>query len=144
MSAVTPYAAAENIGSAAEQMGRWLDRVLGSDYRRFRPREAWTPSINLYEDPKSLFLVVELAGVEPSSIDLNVEEGRLVLRGERQAPRPAKRKDCSSVGTLRLHLMEIDHGAFLRTLDLPASIDPAGIEACYRNGMLCVKMPKKT
>lgn len=141
------WQAADKFSYVAEEMSRWMDRVLGPEFHRYRPKQAWSPAINVYEDDVALYLVVDLAGVEPESIDLNIQRQCLTLKGERAAPRPPQSpcvagKDARSA--LRLHTMEIDHGSFLRSLDLPEAIDNAAVEACYRNGFLWVKLPKKT
>jgi len=129
----------------AQQMSRWVEQVLGSEYRVYHAERGWSPSINLYEDEGFFYLVADLAGVDAEKVDLRVEKGKLLLRGERAGPRPPGRKDCPvpNPGTLRLHLMEIDHGPFLRVLEVPEFVDTDGICACYRNGFLWVKMPKK-
>jgi len=137
--------AAEDTSGMADQMGRWLDRVLGPDYQRYRGEGAWRPSINLYEDGESYHLVADLAGIEPETMDLRAEKGRLILRGQRPSPRPpgGEAGQASASGSLRLHLMEIDHGPFQRTLELPEAVDAERIEAHYRHGFLWVKMPKE-
>ena len=134
----------EDFFSGANQMSRWLERVLGPDYRRYRPRQSWSPAINFYEDAAAYFLVADLAGVQPDSINLRVAKGRLVLQGQRLSPRPPVVKPGTRVGpkALRLHLLEIDHGPFHRTLELPEAVAADRIEALYRNGLLWVKMPK--
>lgn len=137
--------AEEDFSSVADQMGRWVDRVLGRGFHRYRPKESWSPAVNLYEDSSAYFLAVDLAGVEPDTIDLRVEQGRLVVRGQRASPSPPTSAPCQRAEgcPLRLHLMEIDHGPFHRALDLPQAVDEDEIEACYRNGFLWVKMPKE-
>jgi HSP20 family protein len=139
-------AAPDRISSfLSQQMSRWVDRVMTPDFRRHL-RHPWVPAVNLYEDEWGCYLVAEMAGVEPEKIELVVEGRQLVLRGERASPRPAARKCGPGRGGsgLRLHLMEIDHGPFLRTLELPESVDAGAIEACCRFGFLWVKMPKRT
>jgi HSP20 family protein len=129
------------------QVARWVEDVLGPDYRRYRTQQTWSPPINLYEDEECYCLVVDLAGVDSRGIDLHVEKDRLVLNGERPTPRPPRRGRVScppNTGRHRLHLMEIDHGPFLRTLKLPRQVDPERIEAQYRKGFLWVRMPKKS
>ncbi len=44
---------------------------------------------------------------------------------------------------LRVHVMEIDHGAFYREVELPDQVDQTKIVAHYRNGMLWVELPKR-
>ncbi len=132
--------AEKDFSSLTEQMSRWLDRVLGPEYHRYRARGSWKPSLNFYEDDASYYLVADLAGIQADTIDLRVEGKQLVLRGERISPRPER---SAAAGALRVHLMEIDHGPFLRTLELPQSAGADRIEACYRNGFLWVKIPKR-
>ena len=131
----------EDFSSLADQMGRWLDRVLGPEHQRYGPRGAWRPSVNVYEDAHAFHVVVELPGVDPDTVDLRAEGGRLLLSGERASPRPDR--PGPQGGSFRVHLMEIDHGPFWRTLELPESVDVDAIEAAYRNGLLWVTMPKK-
>ena len=145
MNVVSLQLAERNGFSGADEMGRWLDHVLGPNYHHFRGKDTWRPAINLYEEASSFFIVADLAGVAPEEIELHLEERTLVLQGTRKAPRPpeggqACTRDPGS--PLRVHLMEIDEGRFLRKLDLPDGVNSAAIEACYRNGMLWVKMPK--
>ena len=56
--------------------------------------------------------------------------------GEEPEAEPANRR-------IRLHLMEIDHGAFRREVELPADADREGITANHRNGLLWIEIPKK-
>lgn len=143
---VASYSAAENLSNVARQMGKWLDRILGPEYHRFRPGESFHPAVNLYEDADAFHLVVDLSGVDAKAIDLKIENRQLVVSGQRQAPRPPSCQEGPSCERpLRLHVMEIDHGPFSRTLQLPseAADDVKLIEACYRNGFLWIKLPKK-
>ncbi len=41
------------------------------------------------------------------------------------------------------HLMEIDHGPFLRSVEVPSSVDVEAINAKYRSGLLWILLPKK-
>ncbi len=45
-------------------------------------------------------------------------------------------------GRIRVHLMEIDHGAFCRQVELPVDVLRDQITAQYINGMLWVEIPK--
>ena len=136
----------QGFSSLARHMSRWIEQVLGSDYAKYHARQAWSPAIDLYEDEASFYLVVDLAGVDPKTVDLHVDQAKdkLLLAGEREAPRPPGKAECPPPGrSLRLQLMEINHGPFLRTLDLPESVQKEQICACYKQGFLWVKMPKK-
>jgi HSP20 family protein len=121
-----------------EQMSRWMDQVLGGSFRHYSSSDVWKPAINLCEHADYYCLVAELAGMQAGEIDLRVEDGTLFLTGERATP-----SDPRDEGAVKLHLMEIDHGRFLREVKLPADADLDAIEATYRSGYLRVKIPRK-
>ena len=125
--------------AAARQTSKWVDHVLGPTYRQYRPGEAWSPAINLYEDQKHYCVVVDLAGVQPEEIDIRVDEGKMAVSGRRVAPELP-----SASGQVCMHLMEIDHGPFVRTLELPDDADVDTIDASYRCGYLWIKILKRT
>ena len=107
----------------------------------FYPNENWTPSVNLYETSSSYLVCVDLAGVDKEKIDVEVADQRLKLRGAREMPSyiPATQDPQEKV---RVHLMEIDHGAFVREVEIPADADRHKITATYRNGLLWIEIPK--
>jgi HSP20 family molecular chaperone IbpA len=39
--------------------------------------------------------------------------------------------------------MEIDHGTFARTVEVPANVEDSAIRANYHVGMLWITLPKK-
>jgi HSP20 family protein len=126
-------------GSLARQMGKIADQ-LGKGFYSFCPHETWTPSVNLYETDAAYIVCVDLAGVEREKIDITVVDQRLTLRGHRPAPVP---QGPHSKMQVRVHLMEIDHGAFVREVELPADVDRDAITASHRNGLLWIELPKK-
>jgi HSP20 family protein len=103
--------------------------------------ETWTPSVNLYETSNAYLVCVDLAGVDKEKIDVEVADSRLKLRGARAvpsfSPNPGERPE-----KVRVHLMEIDHGAFSREVEIPQDADRHQISANYRNGMLWIEIPK--
>ncbi len=123
--------------SMGRGMGKWMDQVLGSSFQHYRQADSWRPAINLCEHDTYYCVVVDLAGVKASEIDLRAEEGVLILTGDRAMP-----SEPDSQGDVRLHLMEIDHGPFNREIQLPEGVDVDATEAFYRNGYLWVRIPK--
>ena len=103
----------------------------------------WTPSVNLYETDDAYRVCIDLAGVEKDKIDLTVSthpHPRLTVRGSRPIPRSPVTANRSRV---RLHRMEIDHGLFMREVDLPDDVDADAISATYRSGLLWIELPKQ-
>jgi HSP20 family protein len=95
----------------------------------------WRPSVDVYEDHERFVLAAELPGVDPSKVDLRVEEGRLTLRGERKLENDERKEN--------YHRIERFYGTFARTFSLPTSVDGSKISAEYKHGILRVSIPKK-
>jgi len=126
-----------NVNKIVEQMQK--------GYFNFRPNDTWAPNVNLYETDEEYLVCVDLAGVDKEKIDLEVSNGRLSIRGIRAVPSygDPEADAAADKGKLRVHMMEIDHGAFFREVELPEHVAQSKIEAHYRNGMLWIELPKK-
>lgn len=129
----------KELQAISRKLNHWMEKTLGSNFRRFCPGEAWVPAVNVYETKDNYYVVVDLSGVDGQKIDIRVDEDKalLVISGSRELPPPAPK------GHVKLLLMEIDHGAFCRSLDLPANADVEGIGASYKCGLLTITLPKK-
>jgi HSP20 family protein len=109
---------------------RELDRVAASllDTRqgpRFMP-------IDLHKEGDHYLLNADLPGVDPGSIDIDVDGQVLTIRAERTM---------RSQENVKWLANERPSGSFLRQLNLGDGIDTAGISAHYDNGVLSVMIP---
>jgi HSP20 family protein len=127
------------------------DPILNKGYFTFCPSETWTPNVNLYETDHSYLVCVDLAGVDKDKIDVEVLDNQLTLKGTREVPMlpelsagsgGASPDDPHHPRRLRVHLMEIDHGAFCRQVEMPEDVVREQITAQYVNGMLWIEIPK--
>jgi len=129
-----------NLGRRANKMS---EQMMHKGYFNFCPSETWTPSVNLYEHDHAYLVCVDLAGVDKEKIDVEVHDNQLTLRGTRPVPIFDDQRTQSETGRRpRVHLMEIDHGAFCRQVELPVGVLREQITAQYINGMLWVEIPK--
>ena len=122
-----------------EKAGRqW---VLQSITRKFGfcPVDTWTPSVNLYQLEGRVEVCFDLAGVDPKSIDVQIEQGRLTVSGNRLTPEPVRQAD----EPIRIVAMEIDHGQFCRVIALPEQVDIRKADSEYKAGLLWVRIPLK-
>ena len=135
----------QSFGKIARQASKLMDQ-LQKGYYNFYPGEAWTPSVNLYETEPSYLVCVDLAGVDKSKIDIEVTGNRLWIRGSRPVPifeaDSDAGREAETSRKIRVHVMEIDHGAFSREVELPQGVPHEQITAVYRNGMLWIEIPK--
>jgi HSP20 family protein len=101
----------------------------------------WEPAVDVYETQSALWVKVELAGVLPEELEVQLSaDGRmLVIRGQRRDQTTA---DEPRVG---FHQMEIFFGAFQRVIPLPpqVEVDREHVQACYRDGFLVVRLPRR-
>lgn len=131
-------------GNMSRQMGKLVEQMSKGYYNFCPSEETWAPSVNLYEIDKSYLVCVDLAGVDKQKIDLTVQEQRLRLKGTRAVPvHPDLADPEGTPKKIRVHLMEIDNGSFVREVELPLDVDQDKITAQYINGMLWVEIPKK-
>ena len=117
------------------------DQLKG--YYNFCGPETWTPSVNLYEAEATYLVCVDLAGVDKEKIDIEVVDNMLSLRGNRAVPTTVPSAEAVGEARLRVHLMEIDHGSFCRTVELPQDVNKDQISARYDAGLLWIELPKK-
>lgn len=133
-------------GQVKRQMNKLMDQMQ-KGFFAFSPGETWTPNVNLYENDASYVVCVDLAGVIKEEIDLQVTGQTLTLKGSRQVPVQQRDgpppTDAPAAPRYRVHLMEIDHGQFVREVDLPHDVESDTISAQYRNGLLWIELPKK-
>lgn len=120
-------------------LGRWVDKIAGRQFRPLYPGDVWIPAVDCCEDGLNYYMIAELAGVRPGVIDLEINAGVLTISGTRESPTVD-----GPIGDIRLHVMEIDHGRFSRDLSVPRDADCDAISAIYEHGLLWIKLPKRT
>jgi HSP20 family protein len=77
---------------------------------------------------------VEVPGLKREDIDVSLQDGALVVSGERQA-------ETIHEGT-EVHRQERYYGKFSRALTLPAAVAGDKVKAQYKDGILTVTLPK--
>jgi HSP20 family molecular chaperone IbpA len=105
---------------------------LHKPYVQFEVRP-WTPPVNMFEVDHAFMIVVELAGVNPANVQIDVQPALLAIRGIRELALPQRLR--------RLHRIEIAAGPFLVTIPLNPPVDPDQASARYTEGLLEVVLP---
>jgi HSP20 family protein len=96
---------------------------------------AWQPPVDVFEDADSMQLQVEVPGVDPKEVEIQVEGNTLTIRGERKLEKEDHRENYQRI--------ERVYGAFSRTFTLPSIVDAEHISAEGKDGVLRVVLPKK-
>jgi len=108
--------------------------TLWNDVARPAERHA-VPATDVVEDADGYHFYFEMPGLRADSVDLRVEEGRLIVAAERKAPEWPKEAS--------VHLAERTYGAIRRAFRLPEDAAHDGVSASYRDGVLKVTVPKR-
>jgi HSP20 family protein len=107
-----------------------LDRLTGA-LLGTRPGPRLMP-VDLYRDGDTYILNADLPGIDPGSVDIDVDGQLLTIRAERTA---------GSANGAKWLSQERPHGSYLRQFSLGEGVDAASISAHYDNGVLSVVIP---
>jgi HSP20 family protein len=109
--------------------GLWkrVARAIGSG----TPRQGMGPypPINVFHQGDDVVAIIELPGVSKSDLEIQAKENTIRIAGK---------KSISYDEGVSVHRRERMSGEFDRTLTLPVEIDPEGIKAEYRDGVLAL------
>ena len=124
-----------------EDMQHRLSSVLGRQTQRRQDGDnesitvaEWAPLVDIIEDEKEYLIKADLPEVKKDEIKVTVEDGILVLSGER-------RLDKEDTGR-KYHRMERAHGSFGRSFSLPDNADSDKVNAEFEDGVLKVHISK--
>ena len=96
----------------------------------FAPRSEASAGEDAYD------IALELPGVDAADIDVTVTENSLIISGEK---RTAKEQ-----ADRTYYFSEREFGAFQRTFRLPPDADTEAVEASYSDGVLSLRIGKRT
>ncbi len=129
-------------GNAVSRLHNDIDRLFGgfftspfmSDFFERGEAGAMMPQMDLRSDDKGYTLSVELPGVQPEDVKIELDGGVLTLSGEK--------KEEIADGD-RKHVQERRYGSFMRRFTLPEDADPDAVKATAKNGVLTLELPRR-
>ena len=95
-------------------------------------RADWTPAADIYETDSGYSIAMDLPGIDREALEIDIDDSRLIVKGTREITEPKQ------------HRSERPRGKFLRTFSVPGSVDQAKIGAEYKDGVLQIRLPKRT
>lgn len=102
-----------------------------SEAKEVFERGDWAPAADVYETETGYLIAMDLPGISRESLELEIEESRLIVKGVRV------------IEELKQHRAERPHGRFVRTFTVPASVNQSSIAAEYKDGVLQITLPKR-
>ncbi len=129
-------------------MQREMENMLENFSRALQPAAAegaaetgfFTPVVEAREDDKGLTIEVDLPGVEPDDVSVELAEGVLTIKAERKMVKDVEQEEKNGV---KYHITERAYGTFLRRFQLPWEADEDKVEASFDKGVLKIFIPRK-
>jgi len=119
------------------RMQSLLDQVFPTVRSSIRSRGgSGFPSVNVGTTPESVEVMALAPGLDPSSLEITIDRGLLVIAGERKSDLPEGER-------ASVYANERFSGKFRRVVSLPEDADPARVQANYRDGVLRITVHKR-
>jgi HSP20 family protein len=126
-----------------DEMERVFDDFFGRSW--LRPFGAWgrpiaaefplaLPKVDVVDRDDEVVVRAEVPGMEKDELEVSVAGNMLTLKGE------TRREEKEEKG--EYYRCEMSHGAFSRTLALPAEVDDTKVKATLKDGVLELKLAK--
>ena len=118
---------------------QWVDRVFDDAFAREGTPGGGalagyqTLPVNVWETPEGYQAVLLAPGLDEESLNVTVHEDTLAIEGDLRISVPENAKPI---------WQEFGQAKFRRSLRLGSAVDPARVEAIFKNGLLLVTMPK--
>lgn len=113
-------------------MQRDVNELFGRSGREDARARALVPAMDAWEAEDGTVLQLELPGLAPEQVDIEVVKGVLTISGERPK---------QEVGEGRWLCRERSTGSFSRTVALPEGAKPDAVSASFDHGVLEVRVP---
>ena len=132
--AIVRYNPWQEMNALQHQLNSLLDDTLSP--KNWNSFGNWSsfPAAEITEKDDAFHLKLEVPGIEPKDIDIQVMKDRVAIAGERKSEIKSEEN-----GNTR---SEFSYGKFQRVIPLPAHIQNTNVSADYKDGILTLTLPK--
>lgn len=95
------------------------------------------PALNIGGTPQTVEVYAFAPGIDPASLQIDLERGMLTIAGERKSQLP----EAGTQSTL--HINERFAGSFRRVVSLPEDADPDAVEASVKDGLVHISIQRR-
>ncbi|MEI7834117.1 MAG: Hsp20/alpha crystallin family protein [bacterium] len=119
-----------------DQVNRAFEQSLNRTGQGQEPASSrtWAPVVDIAESGNDFVLHVEVPGLKPEEIDIQIADDTLTIKGERKLEKETKEKEYVRI--------ERSYGAFQRSFSLGVPIKKESVSASYNSGVLTITLPK--
>ena len=122
-----------------EVFDRFFDEPFFSKDSLWDPSKpsAFTPACNIKEKKNRYIIEVEIPGVDPDDVEIEISGNVMTISGEKKEETTTEDKD------EQMQVIEHRYGSFYRSFTLPDNIQTDNISADNKNGILYITIPKE-
>jgi HSP20 family protein len=95
------------------------------------------PALNVGSTADTVEVMALAPGLDPTALQLTIDRGLLIISGERRADLPPQGERTG------VYAQERYTGSFRRVISLPDDVDPAKVDATYRDGVLRITLSRR-
>lgn len=121
------------VSSLQKEFDRLMSTLGSMSYPELR-EGAFIPAVELEETDEAVDVKMELPGMTPDDIDIQVSADSVAISGERKTETSSEENG--------IKRSEFHYGSFRRTIPLPGRVDNAHTRAEYKDGILKLHLPK--
>ena len=126
--------AAEKETGVGEPKEKWAERSRQSfDWQNLGGQEGEL-AIDVYQTDSEIVIQSAIAGVKPETLDISIENDKVLIRGQRAKPSGDSEK--------KYFYQECYWGPFSREIILPEETDPSRAGAVMKEGILIIRIPR--
>lgn len=134
MSGMFPAVERGPLAALRHEMDDLLGRFLGEENDSLFGRGV--PDLDLCETDSTIEVKLDLPGINPEELNIELSGDVLTVSGERKEEKEAKENG------KRFHRVERRYGSFSRSVWLPCPVQEGKADARYRDGVLTITLPK--
>lgn len=121
--------------SIFNEMDTMINSVFNNDWDLpTKERTNWSPAVDVKETDASYIITADIPGLSKKEVNLNISNDVLSISGERIHD--------TEQDSDRYHYRERSRGTFVRSFNIPESVNEKKITANFKDGILSVKLPK--
>jgi HSP20 family protein len=117
-----------------ENLQREMNHLFEALDSRQEVFPTFAPAAEMETDSENVYLKLEVPGLTPEEIEVQVNANSIAIGGERKEENTTTEKG--------MKRSEFRYGKFHRTINLPEKVKHEGVVAKYKNGILHLILPK--
>lgn len=123
-------------GHKPATFSNFIDKFFNDDFFGGTSMTSFSPQVDIAETEKEFEIQFHLPGMKKEDINIDLQNDRLTVSGERKMKDEKNEKN--------YHSVESYYGSFSRSFYLPDNANIEKVDASYKDGVLNIVIPKDT